>query len=140
MGGYIVWEQQRRTNANKKYLEEKEKEVGVVKLSSGLLYRVLEKGEGLSHPTSRSSCSCNYTGTLIDGKEFDSSPAGKPAILTPVNLIKGFSDALKLMVEGDVWEVYVPTELGYNQTAHGSIPGCSTLIFKVELLQIHGQS
>mmetsp|Transcript_31744 Transcript_31744/g.62385 ORF Transcript_31744/g.62385 Transcript_31744/m.62385 type:complete len:229 (-) Transcript_31744:41-727(-) len=137
--GYMIWENQRREAKMKAFLAEKEAEEGVIRTSSGLLYRVLRTGSGRHHPTARSSCYCNYRGTLIDGTEFDSSyGSDKPAIFSPHQLIKGWSEALQLMVEGDEWEVYVPAQLGYKNESTGKIPAGSALIFQVELVRIEG--
>ena len=59
--------------AGKKWLAEKATQAGVLSLDSGLLYKVLVSGDGDSHPTVDSTCSCHYAGTLIDGTQFDSS-------------------------------------------------------------------
>jgi FKBP-type peptidyl-prolyl cis-trans isomerase FklB len=90
----------RATNEEgKAYLAEKTKEADVVTLPSGLMYKVLREGEGDSHPTADSSCSCHYAGTLIDGTEFDSSYGrGSPTDFAPNQVIKGWTEAMQLMV------------------------------------------
>lgn len=71
------------------FLAKKEKEEGVVKLDSGLMYKELVKGTGKT-PTVSSPCSCHYAGTLIDGTEFDSSyKRGQPTTFAPNQVIKG---------------------------------------------------
>merc|ERR1719277_2227656 len=129
------------TNAEgQKFLEEKAKEEGVVTLPSGLLYKVLKKGEGKHHPTKDSPCDCHYAGTLIDGTEFDSSyKRGKPTTFAPKQVIKGWTEAMQLMVEGDKWEMYIPSELAYgDRGAGGKIPGGACLIFIMEIVKIKG--
>eukprot|EP00413_Alexandrium_margalefii_P049004 CAMPEP_0204611154 /NCGR_PEP_ID=MMETSP0661-20131031/61878_1 /ASSEMBLY_ACC=CAM_ASM_000606 /TAXON_ID=109239 /ORGANISM="Alexandrium margalefi, Strain AMGDE01CS-322" /LENGTH=287 /DNA_ID=CAMNT_0051622997 /DNA_START=52 /DNA_END=916 /DNA_ORIENTATION=+ len=129
------------TNAEgKAFLEAKEKEEGVVKLASGLLYKVLKKGEGKHHPTVDSPCDCHYAGTLIDGTEFDSSyKRGQPTTFAPEQVIKGWTEAMQLMVEGDKWEMYIPSELAYgDRGAGGRIPGGAALVFQMELMKIKG--
>ena len=87
--------------AGTQYLEAKSKEKGVFTLPSGLRYKVLKKGEGKSHPTVGSPCLCHYAGTLIDGTEFDSSYSrGSPTTFAPNQVIKGWTEAMQLMVEG----------------------------------------
>merc|ERR1719240_1731192 len=124
--------------AGLKFLAEKEKEEGVKKLPSGLLYKVLKKGEGKEHPLKDTPCDCHYQGTLIDGKEFDSSyKRGQPTTFAPNQVIKGWTEAMQLMVEGDKWEMYIPSDLGYG--AGGSppkIPGGAALIFTMEIIKI----
>ena len=105
-----------------KFLSEKAKEEGVVSLPSGLMYKVVTKGEGKSHPTVDSPCLCDYAGTLIDGSEFDSSyKRGQPLTFAPNQVIKGWTEALQMMVEGDKWELYVPSNLGYGEQGAGEI-------------------
>mmetsp|Transcript_64094 Transcript_64094/g.178153 ORF Transcript_64094/g.178153 Transcript_64094/m.178153 type:complete len:162 (+) Transcript_64094:84-569(+) len=124
-----------------KFLEEKANEEGVTKLSSGLLYKVLKKGDGTHHPTADSPCDCHYRGTLISGKEFDSSyKRGKPTTFAPNQVIKGWTEAMQLMVEGDKWEMYIPSELAYgDRGAGGVIPGKAALIFEMELIKVKGK-
>ena len=101
--------------AGKKFLAEKAKEDGVIVLESGLMYKVLRKGDGAYHPTADSSCSCHYGGKLITGETFDSSyDRGSPTDFAPNQVIKGWTEAMQLMVEGDKWEMYIPSELGYG--------------------------
>ena len=59
------------------------------------------------HPTVSSPCECHYQGTLIDGTKFDSSyDRGSPTTFAPNQVIKGWTEAMQLMVEGDKWEMY----------------------------------
>merc|ERR1712024_243938 len=117
------------------------KEEGVVKLPSGLLYKVLKSGDGKFHPTANSPCDCHYAGTLIDGTEFDSSyKRGTPTTFAPRQVIKGWTEAMQLMVEGDKWELYIPSELAYGDS--GSPPkigGGDVLVFTMEIIKINGK-
>jgi len=84
-----------------KFLKEKAQEKDVVKLPSGLMYKVLKKGTGKVHPEISSPCLCHYKGTLVDGTEFDSSfRRHKPATFAPQQVIKAWTEAMQLMVEG----------------------------------------
>merc|ERR1719395_205177 len=109
-------------------------------LASGLQYKVLTKGEGQHHPTADSPCDCHYKGTLTDGTEFDSSyKRGEPTSFAPNQVIKGWTEAMQLMVEGDKWEMYIPSELGYGDGGSGAkIKGGDVLIFRMEILKIKG--
>lgn len=142
-GGYTYryYSRQADSSAMKKFLEEKENEAGVVKLESGLLYKVLIAGNGNYHPRHTTQCACNYRGTLIDGTEFDSSYArGRPSDFAPEQVIKGWQEALKMMVEGDKWELYVPPHLAYGGWGQGDmIPGGAVLVFEMELVKIKGR-
>jgi hypothetical protein len=113
---------------------------GVVVLASGLQYTVLRAGAGAFHPTVDSQCSCHYTGTLISGKVFDSSvQRGEPIDFAPNQVIKAWTEALQLMVEGDKWRLFCPSELAYGEHgAGGTIGPGQVLIFEVELIKIKG--
>merc|ERR1711968_40577 len=126
--------------AGKKFLEENKAKEGVVTLPSGLQYKVLRKGSGTDHPTVDSSCECHYEGTLIDGTEFDSSyKRGSPTSFAPNQVIKGWTEAMQLMVEGDKWEMYIPSDLAYGESGSPpKIPGGSALIFRMEIIKIKG--
>ena len=127
--------------ANKKqgeeFLTENKAKPGVVTLPSGLQYKVLKEGDG-PKPTASDSVECNYRGTLIDGKEFDSSTKhGGPATFPVNGVIKGWTEALQLMPVGSKWQLFVPADLAYGDRAMGpDIEPDSTLIFEVELLSI----
>jgi len=126
--------------AGRKWLDEKAKEEGVVSLPSGLMYKVLRSGTGVYHPTVDSPCDCHYEGTLINGEEFDSSYArGSPTTFAPNQVIKGWTEAMQLMVEGDKWEMYIPSELGYGDGGSGAkIKGGDPLVFRMEIIKIKG--
>ena len=123
--------------ANLDWLEANKKLKGVKTLPSGLQYRVLTEGNG-PVATDSSEVEVHYEGKLIDGTVFDSSyKRGQPATFRPNQVIKGWTEALTLMPEGSVWELYIPANLGYGEQGSGrSIPGNSTLIFKVEVLKV----
>lgn len=123
--------------ANLDWLEANKKLKGVKTLPSGLQYRVLTEGNG-PVATDSSEVEVHYEGKLIDGTVFDSSyKRGQPATFRPNQVIKGWTEALTLMPEGSVWELYIPASLGYGEQGSGrSIPGNSTLIFKVEVLKV----
>jgi FKBP-type peptidyl-prolyl cis-trans isomerase FklB len=124
------------------FLKVKESEPDVVKLPSGMLYKVLRKGSGKEHPLVGTSCSCHYEGTLINGDKFDSSyDRGSPTSFAPNQVIKGWTEAMQLMVEGDKWEMYIPSELAYG--ANGSPPKIGpdeVLIFRMEIIKINGKT
>lgn len=125
--------------AGLEFLAKKAAEPGVVKLDSGLMYKELVPGTGKT-PTVNSPCSCHYSGTLIDGTEFDSSyKRGKPTTFAPNQVIKGWTEAMQLMKEGGKWELYIPSELAYGDRGAGArIPGGATLVFTLEMLEVQG--
>lgn len=110
---------------------------GVVTLESGLQYKVLKSGTGPS-PKDTNVVKVHYKGTLIDGREFDSSyKRGEPAEFRLNQVIKGWTEGLQLMHVGDKWEFYIPPALGYGENGAGEmIQPNSALIFEVELIDI----
>lgn len=110
---------------------------GVVTLPSGLQYKVLTQGTG-PKPAATDSVVCNYRGTLINGKEFDSSYKGGKPLTFPVDgVIKGWTEALQLMPVGSKWQLFIPPDLAYGERGAGADIGPdTTLIFEVELLSI----
>jgi FKBP-type peptidyl-prolyl cis-trans isomerase len=113
---------------------------GVVALASGMQYKILTEGTG-PKPTATDTVSCNYRGTLIDGKEFDSSyKRGQPLSIQVNGVIKGWTEALQLMPVGSKWQLFIPSDLGYGDRGSGPVIGPSaTLIFEVELLSIQAK-
>ena len=96
---------------------------------SGLQYKVLTKGTGPT-PKATDSVKTHYKGTLINGKEFDSSIArGEPAVFPVKGVIPGWTEALQLMKVGDKWQLFVPSDLAYGAEENRAIPPNSTLIF-----------
>jgi len=135
---------QQAGEANKKegdaFLATNKGKEGVFTLASGLQYKVLTSGAG-PKPTASDSVVCNYRGTLIDGKEFDSSyKRGQPATFPVGGVIKGWTEALQLMPVGSKWQLFVPSELAYAERGSGpDIGPNATLIFEVELLSIQSK-
>ncbi|KAJ1447096.1 hypothetical protein M885DRAFT_544028 [Pelagophyceae sp. CCMP2097] len=115
---------------------------GVVTLPSGMQYKVLTEGGGLKHPTVSCPCECHYAGRLLDGTEFDSSyKRGKPSTFAPNQVIKGWTEAMQLMVQGDKWEMYIPYALAYGANGKApTIPAKAMLIFIMEIVKIKGDS
>ena len=103
---------------------------------SGLQYEVLVEGVGAT-PGPTDTVSAHYHGTFEDGRVFDSSVDRGEPIDLPVNgVIPGWQEALQMMKEGDKWRLVVPPELGYGAAGVGPIPGNTTLIFEVELIEV----
>lgn len=109
---------------------------GVVTLESGLQYKVIEEGAGVS-PMAADTVEVHYTGKLLDGTVFDSSvERGEPAKFPLSGVIKGWSEGLTYAKEGGKIELYIPSNLGYGPRGYGNIPANSTLVFEVELLKV----
>ena len=119
----------------------KKGEEGVVARDSGLLYKVLVDGPaGGKTPQASTPTECNYRGTTIDGAEFDSSyKRGQPATFAPNQVIKGWTEAMQLMVEGDKWEMVIPGALAYGKRGRPpKIPKNAVLVFVMEIVKIQG--
>ncbi len=119
------------------FLAANAREAGVKVLSSGLQYKVLKEGTGRS-PKRTDKVRCHYEGTFINGMKFDSSyDRNEPAVFGVNQVIAGWTEALQLMKEGSEWMLYIPYNLAYGEAgAHGAIPPCATLIFKVQLIAV----
>ena len=118
------------------FLEENKKKPGVYTLPSGLQYKVIEEGSGLS-PMLESKVKTHYRGTLLDGTVFDSSyDRGEPITFSINQVIKGWQEALPLMKTGSKWMLFIPPHLGYGDRNSGPIPPNSLLIFEIELIGI----
>jgi FKBP-type peptidyl-prolyl cis-trans isomerase FklB len=119
------------------FLAENAKKEGVKTLPSGLQYRVLKAGDG-KHPSKNDQVVVHYKGMLIDGREFDSSyKRGEPAKFGVSQVIKGWTEALRLMTEGSKWILYIPSQLAYGEKGSGKLIGPhETLIFEVELIAV----
>ena len=115
----------------------KKKKSGIVVLPSGLMYKVLTKGNG---PVAKATdkVKVKYEGRLIDGTVFDGTEkhGGEPATFAPNQVIKGWTEALTLMPVGSKWQLYIPQELAYGSRDAGEIKPFSALIFDVEVLEI----
>ena len=127
---------QRDSIANADFLSKNKRVPGVITSKSGLQYKILKEGTGAT-PSDTSQVEVNYEGRLIDGTVFDSSyKRGQSATFGCNQVIKGWTEALTMMKEGDVWELYIPYNLAYGERGNQSIPPYATLIFKVELIKV----
>jgi len=123
--------------AEEKFLEENKSKPGVITTASGLQYVVIQEGKGET-PKATDQVTVHYTGTLIDGTEFDSSiKRGEPATFPLNGVIPGWGEAIQLMKVGGKNKLFIPSKLGYGDRGAGRAIGPnSMLIFEVELLSI----
>jgi FKBP-type peptidyl-prolyl cis-trans isomerase FklB len=120
-----------------KFLAENAKRPGVIKTPSGLQYEILKEGTG-ERPTAEQTIKIHYDGTLINGRKFDSSrDRGEPLVYPLNQLIRGWIEGVQLMKVGTHFKLFVPYNLGYGEQGSGeNIPGGSTLVFDMELIEI----
>jgi FKBP-type peptidyl-prolyl cis-trans isomerase len=122
------------------FLASNKSKPGVITLPSGLQYKILTTGNG-PKPAASDTVVCHYRGTLVNGKEFDSSyKRGEPLTIGVSGVIKGWTEALQLMPVGSKWQLFIPSNLAYGERGAGAdIPPNATLIFEVELISILGK-
>ena len=120
------------------WLDGNKKKQGVVTLPSGLQYKIIREGSGIK-PTFDDLVEVIYHGSLIDGTVFDSTKERGDTATFPVGgVVQGFGEALTLMNEGSIWEVYIPGDLGYgpNPPPYSPIKPNSVLIFEIEMVKV----
>lgn len=122
--------------AGEKYLAANKNRPEVKVTESGLQYEILQEGIG-EKPSAADTVTCHYRGTFIDGKGFDNSYDRGQPISFPLNgVIKGWTEGLQLMSVGSKYKFHIPYTLGYGEYDYMSIPGGSTLVFEVELIEV----
>lgn len=122
----------------KRFLEGNLKRVGVHATPSGLQYEVITPGSG-PKPAATDNVQVNYKGSLLNGKEFDSSyKRNKPLDIALNNVIAGWTEGVQLMSPGAKYKFFIPYNLAYGERGAGEdIVPYSTLIFEIELLKIN---
>ncbi|MFM1931649.1 MAG: hypothetical protein RL226_952 [Bacteroidota bacterium] len=121
------------------FLEQNKSKEGVNTTETGLQYKVMTEGTGLT-PDANDEVTVHYEGRLIDGSVFDSSyERGQPATFRLNQVIPGWTEGLQLMKAGGKTQFYIPQNLGYGArpAPGGKIPAYSTLVFDVELISVN---
>lgn len=120
-----------------KFLEENMKKMGVLSTNSGLQYKVLKRGNGIT-PGIKSKVTLHYKGSLLNGTVFDDTfKRNQPVELLVSATLPGWSEALKKMKEGDKWQLFIPSYLAYGIKGFGRyIEPNAALIFELELLKV----
>jgi len=119
------------------YLAKAKKEKGAKVSKSGLIYFELKKGKGPS-PTAQDTVKAHYKGTLLDGTVFDASlKHGSEPVEFPLGgVIPCWTEGLQKMKAGGKAKLVCPSDIAYGERGNRAIPGNSTLIFEVELMEI----
>ena len=106
------------------------------KTATGLASKVLQAGKGTTKPAAADTVTVHYSGWTTDGNLFDSSVRrGQPTSFPLNRVIKGWTEGLQLMVEGEKRRFWIPADLAYGENPGGGRPG-GMLVFDVELLGI----
>lgn len=128
---------QKQKDLSRAYLEKAAQERGAEKTASGLIYQQIKAGNG-THPKASDTVRVHYTGTFIDGKEFDSSVTrGQPAEFDLGQVIACWTEGVSKMKVGGKSRLVCPSDLAYGDTGRPPyIPGGATLVFEVELLDV----
>lgn len=122
--------------AGEDFRAEFEKQEGVMKTESGLLYQVMTPAEG-DKPVQSDTVEVHYVGTLMDGTKFDSSYDRNETATFPLGrVIPGWTEGVQLMPVGSKFKFVIPPELAYGAQDTPTIPANSTLVFEVELVSI----
>jgi len=128
----------RNQSVGAKFLGQNKTQEGVTATASGLQYKVIKKGKGRKSPAVTDKVTVHYTGSLLNGKVFDSSrKRNQPTSFQLNQVIKGWTEGLQLMKEGDVFQLFIPSQLAYGAAGAAPVIGPNeTLVFEVELIKI----
>lgn len=132
---------EKQAGAGRDFLEKSAKEQGAIRTASGMIYTSLSEGKGES-PKAADVVKVNYRGTLVDGKEFDSSyKRGRPLEFRLDGVIKCWVEGVQKMKPGGKAKLVCPPNLAYGENGAGEqiLPG-ATLAFELELLEVNPAS
>lgn len=119
-----------------KFLAANKKRPGVVETASGIQYEVITQGTG-PKPVDTSVVRVHYVGTFLNGQKFDSSrDRGQPITFSFSEVIRGWGEVIKLQPVGTRFKCWIPYSQAYGLQDYNGIPGGSTLVFDIELLEL----
>jgi FKBP-type peptidyl-prolyl cis-trans isomerase FkpA len=128
---------ERLAASSKEFAEKAAQEKGAERTDSGLVYLSLKAGTGAT-PTAADTVKVHYRGTLVDGKEFDSSyKRGQPTEFPLGGVIKCWTEGVQKMKVGGKAKLVCPPAIAYGERGMGgAIPPSATLVFEIELLDV----
>ena len=137
---YIAKRNEYTAAVNKKtgeeFLSKNKMKDGVEVTESGLQYKIINAGNDVKAGP-KDTVYVHYTGTLIDGTEFDASDKTKDPVKMMLNrVIKGWTEGLQLVGEGGKIQLFIPDSLAYGSRPMGKIGPNSTLIFDVDVVKV----
>ena len=133
----MVRTSEKQKELSKPFLEKAAAEKGAQKTASGLIYTEIKAGTG-AQPKPTNTVKVHYVGTLIDGKEFDSSVKRSQPVEFPLNqVVPCWTEGVGMMKVGGKAKLVCPSDIAYGDKGRPPvIPGGATLIFEVELLDV----
>jgi len=121
---------------SRSFLEQAAREPGAVRTESGLIFVPVTEGTGVQ-PEATDIVEVHYRGTLIDGKEFDSSYKRNETAQFPLNgVIRCWTEGVQKMKVGGKARLVCPSDLAYGDRGTPGIPAGAALVFEVELLDV----
>jgi len=110
--------------------------ISATKDASGLYYQIITQGTGVN-ATISSTITVNYTGTLLDGSQFDTTTGRGPYTTALQNVIAGWQIGIPLVKAGGRILLIMPSGMGYGNSSPGAaIPANSVLVFTIDLLTV----
>ena len=123
--------------AEEKFLAKNKTKEGVVELESGLQYKIIKEG-GVKPTSDKDTVWVRYVGKTLDGNVFDEVTPDRDSVRFTLNrVVKGWTEGIQQVGEGGTIELYVPAALGYGERGNQGIEPNSTLIFDVDLVEVH---
>ena len=108
---------------------------GAIVMETGMVIEIIKSSSeaNAKSPTVKDSCECTYLGTFMDGSRFD----GGTTSFAPNQVIKGWTEAMQYMAEGDKWRLHIPYNLAYGERGRPpKIPAYSPLVFELEIHKV----
>ncbi len=119
----------------KEFFDSNAKKDGIKTTESGLQYKIVEPGSEVK-PGPQDTVLVRYKGSLLNGTVFDETK-GEPVQLMLNRVIPGWTEGIQLVGEGGKIKLFIPAELAYGERGQQGIEPNSTLLFDVEVVEVH---